>query len=51
VDHKGKSFKIIKDIAITDHGGINKTPSTRTTRLSIPTTNSLPSPIPNSIPM
>jgi hypothetical protein len=45
VHPKGKSFKIVKDIAITDHGGINKTSSTPTTRSSIPTPNSLPPPI------
>lgn len=43
---KEKSFKIVKDIAITGgRGGINKISSTPTTRSSIPTVNGLPPPI------
>jgi DNA-binding winged helix-turn-helix (wHTH) protein len=42
---KEKGFKIVKDIAITDHDGINKTSSTPTTLSSIPTPNNLPPPI------
>ena len=43
---KGKSFKIVKDIAITGgRASINKISSTPTTRSSIPTVNGLPPPI------
>jgi hypothetical protein len=43
---KGKSFKIVKDIAITGgRGSINRISSTPTTWSSIPTLNGLPPPI------
>ena len=43
---KRKSFKIVKDIAMTGgRASINKISSTPTTRSSIPTVNGLPPPI------